>query len=342
MPAKRRKRSPSPPPEPDDELRYRGAERFVLVARQPTRRICEAPAPGTPVEALLDFLLEFGFDSRVGAVCCAPVTVGRSKCLLVSLRLVAAVAGAVLPGGHAVRLSDFKSDQGLKRLETNFFPLDASPELKRLAPLRLPLIDFGATPSGEVMADIRALDAETVGNFWARREERPPMTPEAELTVVRRGQRRAASARPKPGRIRVCGAYPAFGSAVPLENIDCEALDYLLSCATKPRRIAGEHVGLGWMPAGARMRFLQEIVHDEERGFDVGTAEVAACGAVPFPEISIENGPFSLLMGAPMGGVAEWLRSTPGAQDLLLMTRGRALVGSPQCSELEFARRPQT
>ena len=123
MPAKRRKRSPSPPPEPDDELRYRGAERFVLVARQPTRRICEAPAPGTPVEALLDFLLEFGFDSRVGAVCCAPVTVGRSKCLLVSLRLVAAVAGAVLPGGHAVRLSDFKSDQGLKAARNKFFSL---------------------------------------------------------------------------------------------------------------------------------------------------------------------------------------------------------------------------
>jgi hypothetical protein len=336
--ARKRKRSPSPPPDPPDFILSRSPVKpFILVAKPSLiQSIRKLPEKGSTTEALLDFLFDFGFDSRVGLISCAPSVIGGSHCILVSLRLVSWIAAAVLPSHHVVRVTDFKKEC-LRGIEMNFFPRDASQEIKRLATLRLPVFPMGLLSSADVSSDIKALDAEVVGRFWAQRQSNSTvgeLSPTASLALRSKLQRRANSSRFKSGFPRGKGAFPSLGCPLPLENVDEISLDSLLTHMGATPRSPGEHVGLKWKPVGALIRSSVEILYDSDNGFDVGAAEVAEGSIVPLPDISIDTGVFCILLQAPQGQVKEWLNRTPEAQTLLKVSGSRVLLSNLQSREL--------
>jgi len=297
--------------------------------------------------AMLGFLRAWGFDSRVGGLCCAPVTVSGTHCLLVSLRLVATLASVFGgPTNPCRSLAHLRSDPGIRRLERSFFPWDASQEAKRLAELSLPLWPFKEScSSAEICDELRLLDIEVLGAYWASQPEPPASVDPVKyvellkrvvcrvaksLIVNRRGHPRAAAASADASSL-------ALGRALCRDQVDENALRALM--ATLGLTLApAEHVGYGWRLTATRIRSPEETAHDEAHGHAVGELEVLAKRAVPLPDLDLSWGPFGLLGGAPETGLVKWLQKNAKARRLLCLSCGRRLGGSPRARDMEIAR----
>jgi hypothetical protein len=291
-------------------------------------------AAGSETEILLDFLLAYGFDSRIGLLCCAPSMIRNVPCLLVSMRLtawLASAAGSKVPIALALRRTDFRKGQAgfesLRALEVNFFPYDLSVEIKRLVPLLLPLNSLGPMSAADIKKDIKVLDAEVVGRYWLEKNGSSSTSAIELKSMVRKLKCRALLGKPKPGYPKAEGEGLRLGSPLAQGYIDEKALLVLMTSAGRMGHKACEHVGLGWRSAGSRLRSLEEIQHDKDFGFDVAAAEVAAGVAIPLPDIHLESGVFISLS------------ENCDDEALLLATGWRRLtLNTIHCPELEILR----
>jgi hypothetical protein len=326
---------------------------FVLSAREHG----STPPPNAPFElsgtgdasarALLELLRVWGFDSRVGCICCTPVTISGVHCLLVSLRLVAAIAAVASPATCICRnMTHLRSDPGIRRLQRDFWPWDASQEAKHLAEAALPLWPMKEICSlSEIWEEVRLFDVQAVAAHWvATTQEGPVPAPEHYLKALQKAVIRVAKspAVSRYGHPRVVtGLRPdpslALGRALSRGQVDEGALDALMTALGRVRA-PEEHVGYGWSLTGTRMRSPEEIAHDDIHGHCVGAMEVLAQKAVPLPDLDLLRGPFEELARCPETGLEKWLRNNPEARRLLALSRGRRLVGLPQAAALEKAR----
>lgn len=305
----------------------------------------------TSALALLDFLRRWGFDSRVGGLSCAPVTVLGTPCLLVSLRLVALLAQSFSEPGNPCRsLSNLRGDKGIKSIQRHFLLCDVSHELRRLAEAHLPLWPFREMcTSAELREELRLLDLKEVGTHWKRIAELPgadeALAPKDYLDLLNKASQRArrAPSSNRDGLPRAAVSWTGFGKSlgrsVANGEIDDSALNILMNCLGK-QRAPQEHVGYGWRLTGTRMRSLEEVEHDQAANHAVGAAEVLAQRSVPLPDLNLSWGPFALLQESPTtsAGVVAWIANNPEAFRLLSLTLGRRLVGTPQTKLLQQAR----
>jgi hypothetical protein len=335
--------------EPDGTKNSSGP--FVLSAREHG----STPPPNAPFElsgdgdasarALLELLRVWGFDSRVGCICCTPVTISGAHCLLVSLRLVAAVAAVASPATCICRsVTHLRSDPGIRRLQRDFWPWDASQEAKRLAEAALPLWPMKEICSlSEIWEEVRLFDVQAVAAHWVATAQGGPVpAPEHYVEALRRAVIRVAKSPARHGHPRaVKGLRPgpslALGRALSRGQVDEGALDALVTALGRTRA-PEEHVGYGWTLTGTRIRSPEEIAHDDIHSHCVGAMEVLAQKAVPLPDLDLLRAPFEELARCPETGLEKWLRKNPEARRLLTLSRGRRLVGSPQAAALEKAR----
>jgi hypothetical protein len=297
--------------------------------------------------ALLGFLRAWGFDSRVGGLCCAPVTVSGTHCLLVSLRLVTTLASVFAgPTNPCRSLAHLRSDPGIRRLQHSFFPWDASQEAKRLAELSLPLWPFKESCSStEICDELRLLDIEVLGAYWASQPEPPASVEPAKYVellkrvVCRMARSLIANRHGLPRAVTTSAGTSslALGRALCQDQVDENALHALM--ATLGLKLGpAEHVGYGWRLTATRIRSPEETSYDEAHGHAVGALEVLAERAVPLPDLDLSWGAFALLGEAPEIGLVKWLQKNAEARRLLCLTRGRRLCGTPRARDVETAR----
>jgi hypothetical protein len=340
--------------EPDGTRNSNSSGPFVLSAREHG----STPPPNAPFElsrdedasarALLELLRVWGFDSRVGCICCTPVTISGAHCLLVSLRLVAAIAAVTSPATCICRnVTHLRSDPGIRRLQRDFWPWDASQEAKHLAEAALPLWPMKEICSvSEIWDEVRLFDVQAVAAHWVATAQGGCPVPASEhylkalqRVVIRVAKSQTVSRHGHPRVVTGLGSGPslALGRALSRGQVDEGALDALVTALGRTRA-PEEHVGYGWSLTGTRMRSSEEIAHDDIHGHCVGAMEVLAQKAVPLPDLDLLRGPFKELARCPETGLEKWLQKNPEACRLLALSRGRRLVGSPQAAVLEKAR----
>lgn len=295
--------------------------------------------------AFLAVLKNWGFETRVGAICCTPVTVGGQRCLLVSFRLVAVFA-AVFGHHPCPNLTEMRADAGIRSLETFFFPQDFNQEAKRLAEIMLPIWPFKMSSStSEIRDEIRLLNIDKVILEWNKIPETETILPAQYIKIIQKIVARVSRVSARFGHPRGKNEKGiAIGRALAHDQIDNAALDTMMELMGRPRAW-GEHVGYGWRLTETPMRSVEEIDYDESFNYPVGCVEVLSGRPLPFPDVNIsENaGPFALLAHAPPSktSISKWLHQNAEASRLLLLTRGRCLVGLPCAPLLEEARGQQ-
>lgn len=320
-----------------------------------------------PCKALLSVVMEQGFDSRVGLLCCSPVLLQEQQrsptrlCLVVSLKLVSLLASVYRDPGCAARSARvLRKDEGVRALGLWSFPQDRTDEKCGLAREVLPLSPWVKKPSmpADVRDDVLLLDARRVVAAWKRQKinsaAAPAMGEEEQLRMLRTVVSRAGRCALGPGKPCTYLSSPpalrgtALGRALSWAQVDEAALSAFVLEATGKVRKRKEHVGLGWSPCGARMRSLEEVMYDEEQNYTVGHVELLSGRAVSFPHVEIsQSAVFSSLSSLCFPSeedvarspalVTEWVQQHEEQARLLLLTCGRELCG-PGAEEAARAR----
>jgi hypothetical protein len=306
---------------------------------------------GRDASDLLRFLHRLGLDTRVGLVCCAPVTICKRPCLLVSLRLVGIVAKALLPRDDLFRRMTLprlnRDPEELRQICSNFFPFDPDMDMRRAADRHLPLRDPLVAIGKNIYDDLYALDFGFVAKYWNGEDQHHHHRPSA-VVILREIDKIIKAARfieasplslTVDKRNRSNKQLVTFGHSVPREAIDVAACQAL--CASTLLDLQpGFHICCGWRQVGARMRSVAEIEHDDWFGFSVGAAELKADRSVPFPLLDISSksplaplGRFPPEVSNPhsslsvrVDAAAEWLANDGEALRILETTIGRAFA----------------
>ena len=244
-----------------------------------------SPPPVEPAtHAFLKFLYDFGFDSRLGLVCCSPVYVAGKLCLLYSPNLVSALSSAL-----SVSLENWEHDFSYRTwFRSSFFPHDVRLHVRTLAPAHLPLY-------GGHLDAARCLDAAAVCAVWKTLPTPPVLGcggTSAQLVVAKRflARKRHSQA---PGQPKLGGAaLPSLGMPLFREAMDFRALSAVVEDHLGHARASWhEHVCWGWRPAGgATVRSRLCVEHDAFYGYKVAELEVVSGSAVPFPRLLVPTG----------------------------------------------------
>jgi hypothetical protein len=282
-----------------------------------------APPPSAPfiepaTQALLEFLFNFGFDSRLGLVCCAPAYVAGRLCLLYSPRLVEALSTAL-----CMKLEKWEDDFSYRTwARADFFPQDLRFRVRDLAQEHLPIY------AGDLEAAC-CLDAAVVCGAWKAMPEHPPHNA-AQVKIAKQFLARKRHSR-APGQPKQGGApLPSLGMPLSKEAVDFCALNAIVEGILGHARASWhEHVGWGWRPAGgASVRSRLCVEHDAFYGYKVADLEVISGRDVPFPRLYIPPA-CPLLSPLLARDPPEWL---------LASTDGRNIAEAPPpCSSVPTA-----
>lgn len=260
-------------------------------------------------ELLMKVLLHRGYDSRVGALCCAPVRLSSlgddsgSLCLVVSLKLAALMARAFWKA--SLNTAAARRDADVVALEYSWRSAftDVSKLKVCLAEKHLPL--WPGDKSRGTRDDVLVLDAALVTCLWERWLAR--LAPQAPLLsdyakqlrqiVTRQSSRPRAPGAPRtylecPSAYCAPGHAPpiAIGRALAWEQVDHEALGAFVRLVRPAEELRPrEHVGPGWRGVRARIRSAAEVAYDEEQHYPVGDVEVLSMRAVPLPALDFSR-----------------------------------------------------
>lgn len=328
-----------------------GRETFIISSTHRSQELSSSNTPllGRDLMELLCFLHQFGLDTRIGLLCCAPAIICKQPCLLVSLRLVGIVAKAFLPKDDLFRrtsLSHLTREPGeLRRICTKFFPFDPEMDIRRAAERHLPLCDPQLATSKNIHDDLYPLDLRYITACWKGKSQEPHQLSAATiLNKMDKIVRTAHFVEASPLMLRADRAQNnelvTFGHSVPREAVDVAACRALYDASTSLNFSEGFHICCGWRQVDARLRSAVEIEHDDWLGFSVGAAELKADRSVPFPSLNLSSkSPLAPLACFPKEAndlctplarrveiIAEWLANDGEASRIFELTAGRAFA----------------